>query len=110
MQDGFRRIRPDWSGFAADLEDAESSLEERERFMGSLRAFCDQRSVEIPWDDIAKMPDTDLVNLLCTHLPLEAEDKQALLETVQLGERATLMRGLLEMSAQASRLGSEQRH
>jgi hypothetical protein len=110
MQEGFRRVRPDWSGFAADLEDVESTLGERDRFMGSLRAFCDQRSVEIPWDDIAKMPDSDLVNLLCTHLPLEAEDKQALLETVQLGERATLMQGLMEMSAQASRLGTEQRH
>ena len=56
------------------------------------------------------MPDMDLVNLLCAHLPLEAEDKQALLETVQLSERASLMRGLMDMSAQASRLGTEQRH
>jgi Lon protease-like protein len=110
MQDGFRRVQPDWSKFATDLEDTDGSLDERARFMGSLRAFCDQRSVEIPWDDIAEMPDGDLVNLLCTHLPLDAEDKQALLETVQLGERASLMRGLMEMSAQASRLGTEQRH
>lgn len=110
MQDGFRRVRPDWLRFAHDLEDQETALPEREQFMGSLRAFCDQRSVEIPWDDLGKMADSDLVNLLCAHLPLAAEDKQALLETVQLPERASLMRGLMDMSARASRLGGEQRH
>ncbi len=111
-QEGFRRIVPNWEGFALDLHegDDEDALSERDLFMGSLRAFCDQRSVEIPWDDVVKMPDMDLVNLLCAHLPLEAEDKQALLETVQLSERASLMRGLMDMSAQASRLGTEQRH
>ncbi len=111
MQDGFRRVKPDWQDFVLDLEDEEeASLSERDQFMGSLRAFCDRRSVEIPWDDIGKMADADLVNLLCTHLPLEAEDKQALLETVPLSERATLMRGLMDMSAHASRLGTEHRH
>ncbi|WP_338073177.1 LON peptidase substrate-binding domain-containing protein [Halochromatium salexigens] len=110
MQEDFRRVRPEWHGFALDLEDEEASLSERERFMGSLRTFCEQRSVEIPWDDIGKMADADLINLLCAHLPLEAEDKQALIETVQLGERASLMRGLMEMSAHAARLGTEQRH
>jgi Lon protease-like protein len=106
----FRRIRPRWDPFSLDLEERTDGFSERERFMGSLRSFCDLRSVEIPWDDLGKMPDKDLVNLLCAHLPLESEDKQALLETVQLDERASLMRGLMEMSTQASRMGSEQRH
>ncbi len=110
MQDGFRRVKPDWQDFVLDLEDDEDNLAERDQFMGSLRAFCDRRSVEIPWDDIGKMADADLVNLLCAHLPLDAEDKQALLETIPLAERATLMRGLMEMSAQASGLGTEHRH
>lgn len=110
MQAGFRRVKPDWQPYALDLEEVETTLAEREHFMGSLRAFCDQRSVQVPWDDLGKMADADLINLLCAHLPLEAEDKQALLETVQLDERAALMRGLMEMSAQASRLGTDQRH
>lgn len=110
MQDGFRRVKPAWQEFALDLEANDASLAEREQFMGSLRAFCDRRSVEIPWDDISKMADADLVNLLCTHLPLEAEDKQALLETVPLSDRAILMRGLMDMSAHASGRSTEHRH
>jgi hypothetical protein len=109
-QDGFRRVKADWRGFTDDLEDTDETLGERDLFLGSLRTFCDQRSVEVPWDDLGKMGDSDLVNLLCAHLPLAAEDKQALLETVELSDRASLMRGLMEMSAQASRFGTEQRH
>jgi Lon protease-like protein len=82
---------------ATTTEDA--AIGDRERFMGSLRAFCDQRSVEVPWDDIGKMADLDLVNLLCAHLPLDADDKQALLETDGIDARADLMRGLMDMSA-----------
>jgi hypothetical protein len=110
MRDGYRRVAPNWQPFALDLEESDAALEERDRFLGSLRTFCEKRSVEIPWDDLTKMADSDLVNLLCAHLPLESEDKQALLETVQLGERASLMRGLMDMSAQASRFGTDQRH
>ncbi len=108
---GFRRVRPDWSRFAGDYELEAGNIGDRDRFMGSLRAFCDQRSVEVPWDDLGKMEDYDLVNLLCTHLPLAADDKQALLETDGIGPRAELMRGLMEMSAFArAGGGSEQRH
>jgi hypothetical protein len=42
---------------------------------------------------------------------LVADDKQALIETVDLGERAQLMRGLMDMSALASGgVAAEQRH
>jgi Lon protease-like protein len=110
-RDGYRRVRPDWSRFAGDYELDAGSITDRERFMGSLRAFCDQRSVEVPWEDIGKMDDYDLVNLLCTHLPLGADDKQALLETNGIDARADLMRGLMEMSAFGGAVGgSEQRH
>lgn len=109
-ESGFRRVRPNWEPFQLDIGEAEGHLSERERFIGTLRTYCDLRSVQVPWDDLRKLPDQDLVNLLCAHLPLESEDKQALLETHGLDERASLMRGLMEMSTQASRLGSEQRH
>jgi hypothetical protein len=110
-RDGYRRVRPDWRRFAADYELDGGAIGDRERFMGSLRAFCDRRRVEVPWDDIGQMEDYDLVNLLCTHLPLGADDKQALLETDGVGARADLMRGLMEMSAFGSiDAGREQRH
>jgi Lon protease-like protein len=110
-RDGYRRVRPDWSRFAGDYSLDEGAIADRARFMGSLRAFCDQRSVEVPWEDIGKMEDHDLVNLLCAHLPLGADDKQALLETDGVDARADLMRGLMEMSLfSGGTVGGEQRH
>ncbi len=100
--DGYRRIHPDWSHFREDYADEGSDIQDRERFLGSLRAFCDRRSVEVPWEDISKMADLDLVNLLCAHLPLDADDKQALLETDGIEARADLMRGLMDMSVFSS--------
>jgi Lon protease-like protein len=56
------------------------------------------------------MGDRDLTNLLCAHLPLSPEDKQALIETVATGDRAALMRGLLDMASAASVDAAEHRH
>ena len=107
---GFRRVLVSWEEFAGDYNSDQPKLFDRELFIGSLRSFCTRRQVEIPWDDIASMADDDMVNLLCAHLPLDVGDKQALIETVALQERATLMRGLMDMSALSSSDGTLQRH
>ncbi|MGB5834832.1 MAG: LON peptidase substrate-binding domain-containing protein [Thiohalocapsa sp.] len=109
--DGYRRVRPSWDRFAPDCESDEHEIGDRDAFMNSLRTFCDQREVQVPWADIGKMDDGDLINLLCSHLPLGVDDKQALIETIGLRDRATLMRGLMEMSTLGgSTAGNDQRH
>lgn len=107
---GYRRVRPDWERFTRDLHDNVSEIIDRSEFMTSLRSFCGLRNVEIPWDDIDKMSDGDLINLLCAHLPLASADKQALVETIDLAERAHLMRGLMDMASVADASGSAHRH
>lgn len=108
--EGFRRARVSWEAFAGDYNPERAKLADRELFIGSLRSFCARRQVEIPWDDLADLEDDDLVNLLCTHLPLDSGDKQALIETIALQERATLMCGLMDMAALASGEGAPRRH
>jgi len=110
MLDGFRRVLANWARFADDYKEETGPLPERDAFMGSLRAYCERRSVEVPWDDIGDMADADLVNLLCAHLPLDSDDKQALLETAGMQERAALMRGLMDMSAHGEPDAPKQRH
>jgi Lon protease-like protein len=107
---GYRRVTPAWERFAIDLHEDESNLVDREAFLTSLKAYASLRGVEIPWDDIEKMTDPDLANLLCAHLPLEAEDKQALIETLDLRDRGELMRGLMDMSSVSSVETAEHRH
>jgi uncharacterized protein len=107
---GYRRVVPDWERFAIDFHEDESSLADREGFLTSLKAYASLRGVEIPWDNIEKMGDPDLTNLLCAHLPLDAEDKQALIETLDLCDRGELMRGLMDMSSVSSVETAEHRH
>ena len=107
---GYRRVRPDWERFAIDFHAEEEALPGREDFMSSLRAYCTLRGVEVPWDDVTKMGDAELVNLLCTHLPLDPEDKQALIETVDLCGRGRLMAGLMDMASAAGAETVGQRH
>lgn len=110
LQRGYRRIVPDWERFTIDFHEVESGFVDHEGFLSSLRAYCQLRQVEIPWDDVQKMPIQDLVNLLCTHLPLEPDDKQALIETLDLDSRAQLMRGLMDMASASSMDTAGHRH
>ncbi len=107
---GYRVVQPDWGRFVADYHEDDDNMGDLDGFLSSLRAYCSLRQVEIPWDDVKKMPRRDLVNLLCAHLPLEPEDKQALIETLGLGDRAQLMRGLMDMASAASMESAEHRH
>jgi Lon protease-like protein len=110
LRRGYRRVRADWERFTIDYHPEEQDLADRESFVKSLRAFSSLRGVEIPWEDIKTMADFDLVNLLCTHLPLAADDKQALVESIDLRDRAELMQGLMDMSSASSVEGAEIRH
>ncbi|MCG6862451.1 MAG: LON peptidase substrate-binding domain-containing protein [Chromatiaceae bacterium] len=107
---GYRRVAAAWERFAIDFHEDESRLADRESFLTSLRSYASLRAIEVPWAELEKMADAEMVNLLCTHLPLEAEDKQALLATLDLVERAALMRGLMDMSSVSSVQTAEHRH
>jgi len=107
---GYRRVAADWTPFAIDFAETEGTIADPDGFLSSLRTFCKLRNVEIPWDDVKKMPSQELVNLLCAHLPLEPEDKQALIETLEIKDRAQLMRGLMDMASASSMETAEHRH
>ncbi|WP_043753699.1 LON peptidase substrate-binding domain-containing protein [Imhoffiella purpurea] len=107
---GYRRASVDWERFAADYHSETQKIPDRSGFLSSLRSYCTLRGVEIPWEDLEKMSDSELINLLCAHLPLSPEDKQALIETLSTLERAALMRGLLDMASASSMRVAEHRH
>ncbi len=66
---GYRRVAVDWERFAADCHDDQETIADRDGFLTSLKSYCKLRGVEVPWDDIEKMADAELTNLLCAHLP-----------------------------------------
>jgi Lon protease-like protein len=110
MRRGYRRVRPGWEPFEIDYRLADDGMTDRASFLGSLRSYAKLHGVEIPWDDIESMRDGELANLLCAHLPLSPDDKQALIETIELPARSELMRGLMEMSSASSVRAAGHKH
>ena len=97
---GYRRVVADWDGFAADREPDEANFD-RSRLAQGLRTFFAQRQVEADWQAIEKAPGEHLVTSLAMMCPFAPNEKQALLEAKDLGERARLLTALIEMTANA---------
>lgn len=100
VEDGFlpyNRARVDWSGFVSDRSATaeEDPGFDRKAFLRRLQRFMETRDLSTDWDAAEEASDETLINALCMLLPLEAEDKQALLEAPDLETRRTTLDGLL---------------
>lgn len=99
-EDGFHPYptgHADWSGFEGDGREGEAdSGWERDHFLDLMRRYMDLHSLSTDWDEAGAAEPELLVNSLAMALPLEIQDKQALLEAETLTERRRLLEGLLE--------------
>ncbi len=98
MRRGYRRVRGDFSGFAADLAaPAGMAGFDRGALMTALRGYFLRRGFDANWEAIGKMPDPSLVVTLAMVCPFDPAEKQALLEAPDDAERARTLRTLLEI-------------
>lgn len=97
---GYRRVVADWDDFAADRAPDEAGFD-RARLTRGLRTFFSQRQVEADWAAIDQAPGEHLVTSIAMMCPFAPNEKQALLEAKDLGERARLLTALIEMIASA---------
>lgn len=106
---GYRRVRPDFSEFEADLEPQPGSAIDRTRLTESLKRYFRAQKVEPNWAAIEKMEDRDLVTFLAMGCPFDASEKQALLEAEGAAERCHVLLALLDMAGGGER-GEGTRH
>jgi hypothetical protein len=96
----YRQVRPDFAGFAADLEPAEDELPlDRESFLAILRRYLGHKGLAVEWDAAKQAPALALINSLAMGLPLDRAEKQALLEAPTLIDRREVLTALLEIDA-----------
>jgi hypothetical protein len=95
---GYRRVVPDWDDFAADRDATDDGFD-RSRLTQGLRNFFTQRQVQADWEAIDQAPAEMLVTAISMQCPFAPNEKQALLEARDLGERAALLTALIEMAA-----------
>ena len=94
---GYRRVVPDFSEFQADFE-PESTRLDRARLLTALKVYLKLQQLSADWESIEGAPDERLITSLAMICPFSCREKQALLETSCLAERARVLTALLEMA------------
>src|SRR5580704_18878089 len=98
---GYRRVVAGWDDFAGDRDALAPDGFDRSRLTQGLRHFFTQRQVQADWEAIDQAPAEMLVTAISMQCPFAPNEKQALLEARDLGERAALLTALIEMAATA---------
>jgi Lon protease-like protein len=102
----YRICQVDYSAFANDLMPGLGETDvDREALLTALKAFLEARHLKADWTAIGKSANEALVNSLALMSPYGAEEKQALLEAVDLKTRAEVLVALAEMELAGSRQG-----
>ncbi len=95
---GYRQVRADFSDFPHDLDEEEAEID-RQRLLTTLRTFFDRQGINGDWDAIEQTGNERLVTSLAMLCPFSAGEKQALLEAVDLPQRAASMIAMLQLAA-----------
>ena len=102
MQRGYRRLVPDYGAYGADLAPAPQAPElfrDRRRLLPALSGFLAAADLPLNLGALEGLPDDQVVNTLSMICPLEAPEKQALLEAFSLQDRADMLLTILELAS-----------
>lgn len=93
------RAEVQWADFERDLGRAEQDEGfTRARFMDLLGRYLTAQGLDTDWDSLKHAEDELLINSLSMLLPLDPEDKQALLEAPCLSTRRETLTTLMEFA------------
>jgi len=98
---GYRRFRVEWSRFSGDYADTELPPEDRSKLLEALSQYLRYMDLQVDWEAVETMTADMLVNFFVNHIPFRIQDRQGLIESVGLKERAGLLAALLEMCSSA---------
>ncbi len=100
----YRMFDVDWAPFARDLGPEEQDPGfDRERFNRLLERYFETQEMKADWDSLRDAGDELLINSLAMLCPLEAEDRQALLEAPSLSQRRKMLETLFGYALHSGR-------
>jgi Lon protease-like protein len=94
---GYRRVKPLYDEFKSDMDDAPKIDLDRDTMMERLKPYLDAQGMKVNIDVIKNLSDTTLITSLCMICPFDPREKQALLESPTLQQRAETLMTLLQM-------------
>ncbi|MDX2204090.1 MAG: LON peptidase substrate-binding domain-containing protein [Hyphomicrobiaceae bacterium] len=103
----YRTVEISCTRFAADFEVGRGEDEvDRQALLKALKAYLEARNLRVDWGAVSRSSTESLVNSLSIVSPYGTEEKQALLEAVDLKSRAEMLVALAEMELAAGSGGS----
>ena len=94
----YRQCRADFDEFSEDLTAGSGAdAVDRESMVSMLRNFAECSKLEVDWASIDAAPTETLVNALAMMCPFGANDKQALIEAIDLKTRAETLIALAKL-------------
>ncbi len=108
MHRGYRRVRPDFSQFATDLEDAAQELDPAV-LLTALAEFSAANNLELEMEKLDELGGVAILNSLAVALPFQPAEKQALLEAENVEARLAVLLALMKMGVEMHQSGDEAR-
>jgi Lon protease-like protein len=101
VQTPYRQVRAAFGAFESDLNapPVDEGALDRDNLLEALKAYLETRGLDIDWETAETAPPEALVNSLAMALPFDPAEKQALLEAVDLDERALVLTALMRIDA-----------
>ena len=94
----YRQVSASFARYRPDLDPVPADEIDRERLLRALRDFVAANRLQVEWPSVEQAPNDILINSLAMLCPFAPNEKQALLEAANLGERARVMTTLIEMA------------
>ena len=99
LRNGYRRVRPDYKPWAGDFGPPEDAAIDREKLGGALKAYLAARQLGADWEAIDKTSTGELISIVAMVCPFSPLEKQALLQSRTLTERAETIISMLTMDS-----------
>jgi Lon protease-like protein len=100
LKHGYRIVRPDYSEFLSDLSTQDVATDiKRDTLLAAFFEYLGGRGLSTDEQAIARLKDEPLVNALAMACPFFPAEKQALLESQTILDRAKMLQALLELSS-----------
>lgn len=95
----YRQALVSYDSFAEDFAAPNEHGIDRPALMRSLKTYASLHGFNVDWDSVDQAPTETVINVAAQICPFDATAKQALLETLSLGDRARALVALLEWDA-----------
>jgi len=93
----YRQVLADFGRWRGDLEPVDPPASLTPKLIAAMRAYFEKRDIEADWDSIKAASLSSLVTSLAMLCPFEPEEKQALVETTDLGRLGEILVAMMTM-------------